>query len=192
MKYYLLTFNDDYADEHNVPALECFNEKDYEKWLSEPAGKLNPKYDEIKKEVDETEARWKKFWKDLEGNGFTIGGHANAGKIPKGHLLEREFNILNGLPRSYSGEPQKIFSYMSASLGNGGEGFDEGYSWALNNKDFVEKRGEGKYKYSTVTVMEVGKEFYDTFKKANLSGLSLCNIFEFKADKWIDDDEGEE
>lgn len=32
MKYYLLTFNEDWADEHNVPALACMNEKEFEKW----------------------------------------------------------------------------------------------------------------------------------------------------------------
>lgn len=33
-KYYLLTHNADWADEHDVPSLECFNEKDYNKWLN--------------------------------------------------------------------------------------------------------------------------------------------------------------
>ena len=28
MKYYLLTFNDDYGDEHNVPALAVMNERE--------------------------------------------------------------------------------------------------------------------------------------------------------------------
>lgn len=32
MKYYLLTFNEDWANEHNVPALECFKEEDFIKW----------------------------------------------------------------------------------------------------------------------------------------------------------------
>jgi len=31
-KYYLLTFNEDWADEHYVPALECFTEEDFNKW----------------------------------------------------------------------------------------------------------------------------------------------------------------
>ncbi len=32
-QYYLLTHNADWADEHNVPSLQCFNQKDYDKWL---------------------------------------------------------------------------------------------------------------------------------------------------------------
>ncbi len=31
--YYLLVFNEDYGDEHDVPALACFNQKQYDKWL---------------------------------------------------------------------------------------------------------------------------------------------------------------
>jgi hypothetical protein len=33
-KFYLLTFNEDYADEHNVPALACMNEKEYKRWFT--------------------------------------------------------------------------------------------------------------------------------------------------------------
>ena len=33
MKYYLLTFNENWADEHDVPALACFNEEQYQKAL---------------------------------------------------------------------------------------------------------------------------------------------------------------
>ena len=46
MKYYLLTFNEDWADEHNVPALACFTEEQYNKWLERPSGKLNKNYDQ--------------------------------------------------------------------------------------------------------------------------------------------------
>lgn len=33
-KYYLLTHNADWADEHNVPSLSCMNQKTYDKWLN--------------------------------------------------------------------------------------------------------------------------------------------------------------
>ena len=33
MKYYLLTMNADYGDEHDVPALEVFTEAKYATWL---------------------------------------------------------------------------------------------------------------------------------------------------------------
>lgn len=31
-KYYLMTFNEDWADEHDVPALECMDEELFEEW----------------------------------------------------------------------------------------------------------------------------------------------------------------
>jgi hypothetical protein len=34
-KYYLLTFSEDYADEHDVPALACMTEIEYKKWLDQ-------------------------------------------------------------------------------------------------------------------------------------------------------------
>jgi len=36
MKYKLLTFNVNWADEHNVPALECMTEEEYNKWRDLP------------------------------------------------------------------------------------------------------------------------------------------------------------
>lgn len=30
--YYLLAFNEDWADEHNVPAVACFNKDEYMQW----------------------------------------------------------------------------------------------------------------------------------------------------------------
>lgn len=33
--YYLLTFNEDWADEHNVPALACMTEEEFESWKEE-------------------------------------------------------------------------------------------------------------------------------------------------------------
>jgi hypothetical protein len=32
MEYYLLRFNEDWADEHNVPALACMNENKFNNW----------------------------------------------------------------------------------------------------------------------------------------------------------------
>lgn len=33
--YYLLTYNEDWADEHNVPALACMTEEEFESWKEE-------------------------------------------------------------------------------------------------------------------------------------------------------------
>jgi hypothetical protein len=32
-EFYLLTFNEDWADEHDVPALACMDQEEYDKWL---------------------------------------------------------------------------------------------------------------------------------------------------------------
>ena len=40
MKYYLLTFNEDWADEHDVPALEVMDENQFNEWS-------NHKHEEI-------------------------------------------------------------------------------------------------------------------------------------------------
>lgn len=96
-KYYLLTFNRDYADEHNVPALACMREKEYKKWL------------------------------DLK-----IGIYAN--------------------------------------LGNSGDGFGKDYVDYKTGKDYLNAKIVNKF--------IVDESFYKTFKKARLSDLSLCNVFD--------------
>jgi hypothetical protein len=79
MKYYLLTFDEDYADEHNVPALDCFTEQQYNKWLKTPSGKINPAYKTQLIKHEEYEKAWKDFWALLNGS-------ANTGKIPSTDL----------------------------------------------------------------------------------------------------------
>lgn len=91
MKYYLCIFNEDYADEHNVPATACFTEEQYNAWL-----------------------------------------------------------------------------------GNSGDCFGECYDNYLFMKDFVAD--------DTVKVTEVDESFYNFFHAADMSGLSLCNIFEREVD----------
>lgn len=54
MKYYLLIFNDDYADEHNVPALEVMTQEEFDKWKETPSGVLNKNYE---KELQEFRAK---------------------------------------------------------------------------------------------------------------------------------------
>lgn len=141
MKYFLLTFNEDWADEHDVPALACFNENEYEEWLNRPSGKLNPKYE---KQLEKYKAK------------------------PSG---------------SWESPPPRCFSYISASLGNGGDCFDENYTDYYLMKEFLADK--------TVSVFEVDESFHKYFHAASLSNLSLCNIFD--ADildyGWNDDEE---
>lgn len=187
MKYYLLTFNDNYADAHNIPALQCFNEEDYNKWLGEKAGRLNPKYEEQLAIYEANEKINTDFWKNLKNLGIT-----NLGKVKPGS----EADILTQKYRTeykYSiYAPSKVFSYMSANLGNGGDCFEDGYTWAEYNRDFIEMKGTLPYVYATVKVAEVDKSFYNIFHKNRLNSLSLCNIFEFNKDKYIDDEEEED
>jgi|SRR6478609_1440619 len=178
MKYYLLTFNDDYADEHNVPALACMTEKEYNAWLESPSGKWNPDYDKQKKAAEDYEKQWADFWKLLEEKGYTVNGHANTGAIPASDKivvnLERKLRALDRPDRNI----QKIYSGMNAYLGNSGEGFAEGYS----NKYFMEEFVSD----GTVKVMEVSEDFYETFHKAKLANLSLCNVFDINEEDYED------
>ncbi len=175
MKYYLLTFNENWADEFDVPALQCFNENDYEKWLAEPAGRKNDRYEE---ELKVYEAQKKAYlkWGDAYRN-FHNGSKHSYEELAK-------WRNENPTPSYTTAEPVKAYSYLSANLGNSGDGFEEGYEWALLNSDFISNSNG----HSTVDITVVSKEFYDIFKKAKLAYLSLCNIFDFKADKYIDDD----
>lgn len=169
MKYYLLTFDEDYADEHDVPALACMTEEEYKKWLKTPSGELNPKYEKQRKEKEEHNKKWDDFWKLLTDKGYTLNGSANTSKIPKEDKetlkLEKELRALKNPPYSIN----KVNSNMRAYLGNSGEGFEEAFSNYYLMEEFVEG-GE-------VTVMEVDKSFYDTFHKAELDKLSMCNVF---------------
>lgn len=97
-KYFLLTFNEDWADEHNVPAIACFTEKQYNNWL--------------KKEQE-----------------------------------------------------------TYAHLGNGGDCFLE----ELDDEDVT---GQYLVDKDYVQVTEVDESFNKVFKKAGLSDLSLCSVFD--------------
>lgn len=166
-KFYLLTFSDDWADEHDVPALECMTEDEYLKWLNRPAGVLNKdyeKYDALYKEkVDIAEKALNRL-KEL--NLY----HTPVKDIPKN--LRKEYDQLSKVCYvSFRDKPTKLKeSYLYARLGNGGEGFDEGYRDFIIMKDFVDR--------GNVKVYEVNENFYETFQKCGLSRLSLCNIFE--------------
>ena len=94
----LLIFNEDWADEHNVPALEVMTDEEYNIWCKKPSENL------------------------------------------------------------------------CAYLGNSGDGFEENFTNYYLYEEFV--------KANIVKVTEITEDFYNTFKAAKLSYLSLCNIFE--------------
>lgn len=65
--------------------------------------------------------------------------------------------------------PKKIESHLHANLGNSSDGFSDSYQHLYLMKEFVKSK--------IVKVTKVDESFYKLFHRANLSGLSLCNIF---------------
>ncbi len=181
--YKLLVFNEDYADEHNIPALACFTEDGYQEWLKSPSGRKNKDYEKQLIAYEEAEEKDKQFWQTLEEKGYVLNGHPNTSMIPKTDIetleLEKEYRIRNDY-RTRIKYPTKVSSWMRSWLGNGGECFEEAYNHLYLMKEFVEK--------GLVKVYDVDENFYNMFNKAELSRLSLCNVFEIECDEDEDDD----
>jgi hypothetical protein len=162
-KYYLLMFCEDHGDEFNVPALNCFTEKEYKKWLETSSGKLNPKYEKEHKVWKEKSLAYQVFMKEL--NKRKLGDKY----LDKYTTEERKWYEENKVayPRD---APSKVQSYIRAHLGNSSDGFEDSYQMYHLFKEFIEAK--------IVKVTEVSKDFYDTFHKAGMARLSLCNIFD--------------
>lgn len=171
-KFYLLSFDEDYGDEHDVPAIECFTEEQYKQWLETPSGKLNESYE---KELTNYENYIQEKKVLVEKCIEVLGdkwGHIPFTSWPKDlleeHLgLEEKFGYTNRWPEP----PKKCSSFLRAYLGNSGECFEESFEQYYLCKEFVGK---------VVNVIEVNEDFYKTFHEVNLSRLSLCNIFNTK------------
>ena len=161
--YKLLIFNEDWADEHDVPALAVMSDKEYEEWLETPSGRLNKKYDEQLKLCDQLEERKREIDTIIQKSGYWNKG---IDKYPEDlKELWKEYCDIG-----YIDEPVRVYSYIQAHLGNGGDCFGEQFSGLYLMKEFVEE--------GIVRIFEVSKEFAEIFKEANLETLSLCNIFE--------------
>jgi len=159
-KYYLLTFNEDWADEHYVPALTCFTENEYQRWLRQATGKPNKNYADEKAKFTLRLAASKKY-DDLARKSYL-----KPGSVSKEELLATHVPYVN----SVHDVPKKFFSGIHASLGNNGEGFGESFV------DYT--TGQALVDAAIVSVYEVPKEFFNVFKEVNLSSLSLCNVFD--------------
>lgn len=160
--YYLLTFNEDWADEHDVPALACMTTSEYKEWLETPSGDIDSEYDKKLADFREKCDKWNIY-------------QEAASKAARDKTLESRKaadELICPYVNSYHDEPSRINSHLYASLGNNGEGFGESYQHLYLMKEFVEE----KY----VKITKVNEEFYRTFHKANLASLSLCNIFTIK------------
>ncbi len=177
-KYYLLTFEQDWADEHDVPALECMTEEGYEKWLNSASGKINPKYAEQKEAWDAHDAKQKAFWQGMSDRNLSNKQFTSYTKEEKEWYDKNKIDYMSS--RNY---PRRVKSYIHAFLGNGGEGFGENFEDLVLMRDFVDQ--------GYVQVYEVDKSFYDMFHKAGLNGLSLCNVFQDKRDWGYDEDDDE-
>ena len=137
MKYYLLTFNQDWADEHDVPALACFNEKQFKNWKKTPSGILTKNLEEKKKAFEAKKKAYDDYWK------------LSAKKREKMEVPPRA---------AHYEEPQRLrVSGIRANLGNSGDGFGDSFRHLYLMEEFI-----GKY----VTVTEVDQSFYRKFRNA--------------------------
>ena len=167
MKYKLLTFCEDYADEHNVPALACMTEEEYNIWLKKPSGKLNPDYEKQNEEFQKKLQEYKEFIENSKKRKL-------FDKLPVTFTQEeKEWVEKNRKPYVFQYDsPKRVDSYIETWLGNSGDKFEENYEHLYLMEEFV----EGGY----VKVFDVSEDFYNTFNKAGLNSLSLCNIFEIE------------
>ena len=172
MRYYLLTFNEDWADEHNVPALACFTEDEFEKWKKTPSGILNKNYEQELENYDAFQEA-----KEEQEERFRIEIGENWGRVQFDRwpiLLRQEYDALHerfGYRNRWAAQqPYRLTeSGIRANLGNSGDGFDQNFRHLYLMEEFIEA--------DYVKVKEVDENFYNTFKEAGLADLSLTNIF---------------
>lgn len=171
-KFYLLTFNDDYGDEHNVPALACFDQATFDQWLNSSLGTPNPNYETQHQNYTAYQQARNLLNEKIKSVLGDKWGSVQFQNWPAELLTE--YNSLPqqfGYDKSYINPPQKLSNCnLSAWLGNGGDCFEENYMNYSNCQELISNKH--------VTVTEVEESFYTTFHKVNLDSLSLCNIFE--------------
>lgn len=160
----LLKFNEDYADEHNVPALACFTEEQFEDWCNQSIGKINVNYEEELIAYNKIKQEYSDFAKAVNEKGLW--------NKPQNTYTAEEKEWLQLNRKSYPTQqpPKKGRSYLRAWLGNNGECFEEDYDEYNFGRDLITAE--------IVKVFDVSEEFYNTFHHANLSGISLCNVFD--------------
>lgn len=168
MKYYALTFNEDWADEHNIPALAVMNQDEYFTWLnaSLTEGKDSKEYLEAKALKEELMDDAKRYM------------YMRIDKT----IPEEELNEIRSKERSNREAANNIHLYnyekaypaVHGCFGNhevtiGQDLLDEGHRECSS---LVERE--------LVNVTEITEDFYNTFNKLGLSNLSMCNLFDLK------------
>ena len=165
MKYYLLTFNENWADEHNVPALQCFTEEEFDEWKNT---KIIQETENYEQELGDFEQKLKEY--QLYQQGLK---DRNLEYRALNQLSDDERSWMKSNQRPYVSprdKPKKGESLIYAWLGNSGDCFGEQFENFTFARELVDA--------NIVKMVEVDKSFHTTFHKANLSGLSLCNVFE--------------
>lgn len=168
MKYYLLTSNLDWADEHNVPALNVKTETELKEWEESLIGAPNENYEEELKAWNFQAA----LNTEMENKAKEVLGETfpNIPYKKWPYELRQEY-LGKHKHQNHRDKPKKIlYVDIYAALGNSGDGYEEQFKDSVYFKDLVEK--------GQVSVNEVSKEFFDTFNDYNLSYLSLSNIVE--------------
>lgn len=166
-KYYLLVFNEDFADEHNVPALACMNEDDYQTWLQSSVSRPNAKYEEELAEYNSDREKYENYLKEGKKIYDELGIKAYREYLSK--------NYVSSVLR----KPKKGYSLIYAHLGNNGGEFGEMFDDYITGKDLVDD--------NTVKVTEVPEIFYTIFHENKLHDLSLTNVFNIDPDFDIED-----
>lgn len=173
MKHYLAIFNQDYADEHTVPAIACFNQEEYDNWCATKITKLDPNYASKKVEFDTKMKAFTDY-----NNEYNQKIKDNGGKSNDEIIVWSKENYVKSIYSFHA--PKQGKSLLRAWLGNSGECFEEGYEIYHTGKNMVDAR--------VINVTEVSKDFYNTFKLVDLDQINLCNVFEIEDDSDEDDE----
>ncbi len=173
MRYILLTFNQDHGDEHDVPALACMTDTVFEKWKETKISVENPNYLTEKFEHEEKLRKWEEFNNELNRRKALIGTWDSD------LIVWQKENHVSHVSR-YDG-PSKGRSKLRAYLGNNSNGFGESYEQYLRCRDLIDA--------GLIMYYEVTEEFHKMFHKADLSNLSMCNVFDMDMLNEQEDDE---
>lgn len=167
---FLLTFNENWADEFDVTALACMTEEEFKEWKNKNLGIINEDYD---KEIKEYEVKLKKrteFVEELKKRNLYYTSYNHFTENEKKWYQENKVPALNYRPTKLAE------CFISTYLGNSGEGFEEPFMNYEKARDLLEA--------SIVHVTVVDDNFKAVFDAANLSNLSLCNVFEIDENEW--------
>lgn len=164
--YKLLTFNRDYGDEHNIPAIAVMTLEEYNEWLKSPSGDLNMNYEAELAIHNQKIEDFNKSRTQLKSLGLYS---LRKDQVPK-HLL-KIYEQLTAVPyHDDFYKPAKVSSFITAYLGNSGDYFSEQYNDFYLMEEFVNAGIVEVYDISDITAKEL--------LQANISDLSLCNVFE--------------